>query len=114
MLSIYILAKHVTQDCALAHHTLTQPITSFRDDITLCYDDVTPCSQTSQLQASEMMLCHDMMMSSQNAMQQTPPIQGPAKPQPSGQAGELGTNREAENKKRDERKARGHTLQGLG
>ena len=37
-------------------------------------------------------------MSSQNAMQQTHPIQGPAKPQPSGQTGKLRASREAEDK----------------
>ena len=40
----------------------------------LHYDDLTPCSQTSQLQSSEMVSSYTMMMSSQNAMQQTYPI----------------------------------------
>ena len=34
---------------------INELIMSFRDDVILCYDDVLLCSQTNQLQASEMM-----------------------------------------------------------
>ena len=71
-----------------------QPITRLRD-VPPCYDDVILCSQNSQSQAWKMMSSHTIMMSSQNAMQQTHP-KGPAKPQPSRQAGELRTSRGAE------------------